>query len=105
MIIAKVTKRKGEYFSFSCEGHAEYEDLGKDIICAAVSMLVINTGNSLEAFTVNKITSSDCGKLYWEFVNPPDDKGILLMDSLCLGLSETEKKYGKKYLRLIIEEV
>ncbi len=105
MIIAKVVKQRGKYYSFSCEGHAEFNDSGKDIVCAAVSMLVINTGNSLEAFTDNKLVSSDCGKISWTFVDTPDEKGVLLMDSLCLGLAETEKRYGKKYLRLIIEEV
>ena len=105
MITAKVIKHNGNYQSFSCEGHALFDDAGKDIICAAVSVLVINTDNSLDTLTDNKFNASDDGHIRWEFLNTPDDKGILLMDSLVLGLREIERKYGSNYLRLMIEEV
>jgi hypothetical protein len=105
MITAKVLIDKGNYNSFSCEGHAGFEDAGKDIVCAAVSMLVLNTANSLDALTDNELKASDEGYIKWEFVNPPDDKGKVLMDSLILGLRGIESKYGSNYLRLMIEEV
>ena len=31
------------YTGFDVSGHAEFSDPGKDVVCAAVSMLVINT--------------------------------------------------------------
>ncbi|MCR4806489.1 MAG: ribosomal-processing cysteine protease Prp [Lachnospiraceae bacterium] len=105
MITAKVIKHNGNYRSFSCEGHAGFAQAGQDVICSAVSMLVINTANSLDTLTDNRLMASDEGFIRWEFVNSPDDKGKLLMDSLVLGLSEIEKKYGNNYLRLMIEEV
>ena len=105
MITARVVKKQGRYHSFSCEGHAEYDDKGKDIVCAAVSMLVINTANSIDKLTDNDIKGSDEGTIRWQFDDEPDDKGILLMDAMLLGLEEIENKYGKGYLRLIIEEV
>ena len=105
MITAKVIKHTGNYRSFSCEGHAGFAQAGQDVICSAVSMLVINTANSLDTLTDNRLMASDEGFIRWEFVNSPDDKGKLLMDSLVLGLSEIEKKYGNNYLRLMIEEV
>ena len=37
-----------ECVGFQTEGHAEYAEPGEDIICAAVSILVINTINSIE---------------------------------------------------------
>ena len=40
-----------EYAGFDMSGHAGYDDIGKDIVCAAVSVLVINTLNSIERFT------------------------------------------------------
>ena len=45
--MVKITffKRDGVYYGFRETGHAEFEDAGKDIVCAAVSamtMLVIN---------------------------------------------------------------
>ena len=36
------------YEGFTCKGHAGYAVSGKDIICASISILVINTINSLE---------------------------------------------------------
>ena len=105
MITAKVIKRNGDYSSFICKGHAGYDDMGKDIVCSAVSMLVINTGNSLEKLTDNRVKGSDDGSLSWDFLDPPDEKGELLMDSLILGLKTISSKYGKDYLRLTIEEV
>ena len=105
MITAKVIKRNGEYSSFICKGHAGYDDLGKDIVCSAVSMLVINTGNSLEKLTGNRVKGVDDGSLSWDFLEPPDEKGVLLMDSMILGLNTISRKYGNDYLRLTIEEV
>ncbi len=45
--MVKITffKRDGVYYGFRETGHAEFDDAGKDIVCAAVSamtMLVIN---------------------------------------------------------------
>ncbi len=105
MITAKVLKENGNYRSFSCQGHAGYEDEGKDIVCAAVSILVINTANSLDKFTDNQLTASDDKYIRWEFNDIPDEKGQLLMDSLVLGLKGIESKYGSNFLRLMIEEV
>lgn len=39
---------------FQMSGHAGYADYGNDIVCAAVSALVINTINSIENFTSDK---------------------------------------------------
>ncbi|MCR5420670.1 MAG: ribosomal-processing cysteine protease Prp [Lachnospiraceae bacterium] len=105
MITATFIKKNNEYISFSCEGHAEFDDYGKDIVCSAVSMLVINTANSIEKLTNNKIIGSDKGVLHWEFITTPDEYGRLLMDSMLLGLSDIKKKYGNDYLILKIEEV
>ena len=41
------------YRGFSVSGHAGYENAGKDIICASVSALVINTVNAVDALTEN----------------------------------------------------
>ena len=105
MIIAKVSKKQGFYYSFTCEGHAGYDDYGKDIVCAAVSMLVINTANSIDELTSNDIEADNKEHISWRFKSCPDDKATLLMDSLLLGLHEIQRQYGKKYFRLIIEEV
>ena len=105
MITAKVVKKQGRYYSFSCSGHAEYDDYGKDIVCAAVSMIVINTANAIDSLTDNELMASKESAISWEFKNIPDEKAELLMDAMLLGLDEICKKYGNEYLRLMIEEV
>ena len=37
-----------ECIGFQTKGHAEYAKMGQDIVCAAVSVLVINTMNAIE---------------------------------------------------------
>ena len=51
MITITVKKRKGSYLDFLSKGHAGYAEEGQDIVCAAASILVINTINAIEEFT------------------------------------------------------
>ena len=92
----------------TCLGHTGYADAGEDIVCAAISMLVINTINSLEALTDAKIlveAEEDSGLIDLKFQEDPEKDGILLMDSLILGLKGVVKQYGKQYLKLKFREV
>ena len=46
MIKATIYKTgRHEYAGFDISGHAEYSESGSDIVCAAVSAIVINTIN------------------------------------------------------------
>ncbi len=47
MIIATFKKREGHIIAYKTEGHANYAESGGDIICAAVSALVISFTNGL----------------------------------------------------------
>lgn len=74
----------------------------EDIVCAAVSALVINTINSIEEFTGDAFTC-DCrdGMIRsWEFTSEVSKETELLMDSLMLGLSGIQKSYGEMYLQI-----
>ena len=100
MIHVKVDRDNGTYRKFSIDGHAEYAQAGQDIVCAAVSALVINTINSIEEFTDDAFTC-DCkdGMIQnWEFTSEISDKTVLLMDALLLGLKNIQKSYGTEYL-------
>ena len=48
--------KENECIGFTVIGHAEYADAGEDIICAGISMLVINTCNAIEALTTAKFS-------------------------------------------------
>ena len=104
MIKAKVSIKDSKYSGFSCTGHAGYANKGNDIVCAAVSVLVINTANAIEKFAdcdFEALSLED--EIKYVFNSVPDDKATLLMDALVLGLKEIQKEYGKKYLDLVIQ--
>ncbi|MCR5107916.1 MAG: ribosomal-processing cysteine protease Prp [Lachnospiraceae bacterium] len=106
MIKALVTRScdKG-YVSFVCSGHAEYAEPGSDIVCSAVSMLVLNTANAIEGLTDNKIKGRDNdGEIRLDFPDGLDDKGKLLMDTMIMGLEQVEKDYAD-FIKLSYKEV
>ena len=106
MIRVTVKKRNGSYVSFTSKGHAGYAEEGYDIICAAVSVLIINTVNSIETFTEDVIEAEEeSGFVSMNFPKPLSEKGTLLMDSLILGLTQIEHNYKSRYLTLKVKEV
>ena len=108
MISVVITKHNDEINSVSLEGHAGYADHGQDIVCAAVSVLVINTFNSIEQFTEDAYSSEaaeDGGYLFMSFPEGISDKSKLLLDSMLLGLDEIQKQYGDEYISLQYKEV
>ena len=106
MIKVTVSKKNGSYISFQSEGHAGYAEEGQDIICAAVSALVINAVNSLEQLTGDRIQAKERdGFVSFSFTKPITEGGTLLMDSLVLGLTEIEHSYSKRYLKVKVREV
>jgi uncharacterized protein YsxB (DUF464 family) len=106
MITITVKKRNGVYESFESRGHAGYAQEGEDIICAAVSALIINTVNSIESFTEDALdVAEDDGYVSFHFVKGCGERSMLLMDSLLLGLTQIENSYQKQYLRVKVREV
>ncbi len=106
--ITIIKSKSGNYKGMTCSGHAGYAKAGNDIVCAAVSMLVINTINSLEALTGTEMqvfTNQEEGYIDCKFLTELNEGGTLLMDSLVLGLNGTVEEYGKKFLKLKFKEV
>ena len=102
MIKISIQRSQNHVIAFSSKGHAEYSE-GDDIVCAAVSTLVINTANAIEQLTDTDFSSTmDNNEIKYIFHSNPDEKSKLLMDALVLGLKEIQKEYGKKYLNLVI---
>ena len=103
MITIEIRKSGNEYVGFSSKGHAGYAEEGYDIICAAVSVLTVNTINSIDKFTEDafKAEAAD-GMVRWKFTEIPLSKEAnLLMDSLVLGLKDIQENYGKKYIKIV----
>ncbi len=93
MIQATFLKNDKNIVGFEIKNH------GKDIVCSAVSILSLNTVNSLEAFTnvVCEIDYDTSGGFLKCVINKTSlcEKGILLLSSLELGLKGIEIEYPK----------
>ena len=106
MITIKVRKKNGSYEEFISKGHAGYAETGQDIVCAAVSALIITTVNSLEKFTDDKFDVQEKdGFVSIHFRNNLSERAMLLMDSLLLGLTEIAGSYNNRYLTVKVKEV
>ena len=49
MITAKYEVKDNQYLSLEVSGHAEYDESGKDLICASVSSIMFGLMNALDA--------------------------------------------------------
>ncbi len=97
---------KNECVGFDVHGHAGYAEEGEDIVCVAISVLVINTINAIETFTdatcfQDVEEASICYR-----IETPTKETTLLLDTMILGLQSLEEnEIYTKYIDLIFEEV
>ena len=106
--VSIIKTRSGFYKGFNCIGHSGYAEAGEDIVCAAISVLVINTINSLDQLAGEKfklVTNEEEGLIDCRFEKAINDKSVLLLDSMVLGLQEIKKQYGKTFIDLTFKEV
>jgi hypothetical protein len=97
--------RTGDIKGFRVSGHALFDKAGNDIICAAVSMLTINTVNATEEFlpdekmTVN--IDRQAGIIEMKLEEKPTEGSKLLLNTFRLGMVSIEEQYGRKYIRVL----
>ena len=95
----------GSYKGYEISGHANFKEAGSDIICSAVSVLGINTANTLEEAAAIPVKTT-CEEGYLKVMLPEkltkaqQHDAQLLLESLRLGLVSIQKSYGFKYLEL-----
>lgn len=97
-----------EYVGFKFLGHAESARYGKDIVCAAVSTLVLNTINSIESFThdeFNLDTDEASGYIEFHLKGKISAESKLLMNSLVLGITGILEDGNKKFISIVFKEV
>lgn len=109
MINVTIYKNHGnECTAFTCIGHAEYGRHGEDIVCAAVSALVINTVNAIEQIVqeeFNLVTDQESGLIDFSFKKHASHDAELLLQSMVLGLQGIQNNYGNEYMTLMFKEV
>lgn len=104
MIKATIFKNADNLITgFKMLGHADYAQKGSDIVCAAVSVIVINAINSIEHFTSDTFDlkqDEDKGLIEFHMVGPVSSYGNLLLSSLALGLQGIAEEYTGKYITI-----
>ena len=87
-------------------GHSDYAKDREDILCSAVSALALNTVNSIEAFTNDKVkciaVNETEGFMHYE-LETVSKESLLLLDSLVLGLQNIRESYGQ-FIEIRFEE-
>ena len=102
-----------DYIGFQVSGHAGYDKIGKDIICASVSVLTINTINAIEQFTKNKFKCGQgkSGLIQFKFLSVSEQNeeqkqiGQILLRTLDLGITGISREYGDEYVQVHYKEV
>ncbi len=107
--------REGCYRQIVCMGHAEYARKHlfykePDILCSAISVLLIGTMNSLEELAGEQFETAANerdGFLKYTFSSerPLQEKSNFLLDSMVFNLEMLSREYGEKYLQVKFKEV
>lgn len=111
MITITILQNQEQYVGVEMSGHAAFAEAGNDIVCAAVSVLAINTINGIAEYTEDAIVletpkkSSDDNRIYFRLTEDVSEASDVLMKTLVLGLREINKQYGDSYLTLNFKEV
>ena len=92
MIKVAICKENNLIKEINISGHANFNDYGKDIVCASVSSIVITTINAILKFDKNSIYYDDkvCIK-----VLKSNDIVYTLLDNMLDLLKELEHNYPK----------
>ena len=78
--------------SITISGHANYDDYGKDIVCAAVSATVITTVNGILSIDESSIEVIENGKVEIKILKNNDIVDKLINNMINL-LTELQKDY------------
>ena len=81
---------------------------GQELVCAAVSALMLNMANSVEQFTEDPFQADEDetdGVFRFRFTSSISPESELLINSLVSGLLDIEEEYGEPYIKIRFEEV
>lgn len=103
MIKIFVTKKNQQIQEVSIQGHAMYDDFGKDIVCAAVSSCVITTVNGILEIDKDWILAKQDSK--GVLIQVQNSNGVCqkLLTNMISLLEELHDQYPKN-LKIISKE-
>ena len=94
MIKVRINKENNIISSIKCNGHAMYDDYGKDIVCASFSTMIITTINAILEIDNEAISYTDTNNL--EIINiKKDNITNSLLNNLVNMIYELKTNYDK----------
>lgn len=104
MIDVYIRKSGDHYMEFHVEGHAGYAEMGKDIVCSAVSALTVTLENALgqllDATIMEKRYVGDSNPRI--FIFAPNNKTDLLIGMYKIGIEGVQEAFPD-YVKLHLE--
>ncbi len=94
MIRVSVEKENAKYKKISILGHAMYDDYGKDIVCSAVSSIVITTVNGILSLNKESLSYLVSKKGMTIHIKNTDEVTQILIGNMISLLKELELKYS-----------
>ena len=108
MIQIILYKSDGINVGYKASGHAMFDERGYDVICAAVSVLAINTENSIDLLTDDKYSlayDEEDAMVHVMMTHAISHETSVLLAAFEIGVKAISEEYGKDYIQIIIEEV
>lgn len=109
MIRATIVRRPSDdaIVSFRIEGHAYYDEPGKDLVCAAVSAISVGTVNAIEG-VAGVVLGVEMEEGLLDAVVPTDlesaeaERVQVILESMVVMLNTIVQSYGE-YIQFITE--
>ncbi|MBF0709994.1 MULTISPECIES: ribosomal-processing cysteine protease Prp [unclassified Gemella] len=108
MINVVVVKKEGEVKLISVDGHADFAEVGSDIVCAGVSAVVIGIINSIDildddvVFDVS-VNEDEKGHITYRSLETTESEQLLL-NSMLISLQAIEENYSD-FIKIKTREV
>ena len=94
MIKISIKRENKSVYEIVIKGHADYDTLGKDIVCAAVSTMAITTINGILSLEDSLDYEENSGLLIIR-TKEVTDVNQKLLDSMIMMLEELKSQYPK----------
>ena len=95
MIKVNIEKKDDKVNKITISGHAQFDDYGKDIVCASVSSMVITTVNAIVRLEENNINYNQNDGFVEITITTHSSITDTLIENLIELLIQLEKQYKK----------
>lgn len=101
-MIEIIYKNNNNHIEFSSKGHADFDKIGKDIICSAVSSIIIGGLNAIKEIDSFQI-KIEKGDAEVKSLKPVSEHDNIVFETMLIQLKTIEENYPKN-LKVIRRE-